>query len=454
MKRIGIKRMIRIEIKQLVLAVIWVLMMVTQAGCKGSVLDARPEFVKKSGILSDMKMLTQPKASDGKHMASSTLALSPDGKYLAATAGGMEYLVIWDVPAEKVIRKIPGKSQSYQLTGDRVVFSPDGKYLAAGMFVGRGNPLKNYVQIRSSGDSIDIKNDFEGEKSKGKKALPDPGPVVAIFSIPEFELVQLAGAQLSRSQLFQFSPDGRYLILDGRGGSLAPSPKKMLDLIDTRTWESVRQVNDVPRAVDWEFTSDGKYLVDLYVDRSDFTLQKSQDGSREFKKYYSDLRVWDIETLRLEKTFERFIHGEALVSGGGKGRISFSPTDQNYTITFIKRRHTAEGKVVNDSAYMLSVDFWSENISRTEVITPYPVAGFRRYTPDGRYYICMGRNYRIKKDLIQIYTKDGKELEQVSLPVTPFAYNGTLSANGKVLAYSWAHRIFLWRINSIEVEEN
>ena len=244
-------------LSQLLIFCLLVITMINQAVCS-SILDTKPHFIKSSGILSDMKMLIVPNESGGPIMA-----LSPGGKYLAVTGGRSKSLVIFDVDKEKIIKEIPRKEN--RINGDRLVFSPDGRYLAVDRKV--------------------------WPKTDGPKQ-----PVVTLIDAKTFEIVQQVGENCCSSSLFTFSPDSKYLLIDGPVRNHAV---KALDLIDTQTWKSVHQVINKPGPEALEFTLDGKYIIDLYEDGDDFELSRSDDGLREYKLYYNALRVWDANNLKL-----------------------------------------------------------------------------------------------------------------------------------------------------------
>ncbi len=63
-----------------------------------------------------------------------SLAFSPDGRYLATTAGSSKFVWLWDAPTGQLVRKITGAYGSVRVAA----FFPDGKHIAVTMEGGGG----------------------------------------------------------------------------------------------------------------------------------------------------------------------------------------------------------------------------------------------------------------------------------------------------------------------------
>ncbi len=364
-----------------------------------------PELVKYNGVLTDMKILTMPEGS-----GTETLALSPDGKYLAATGWKSKSVVIWDTGKAKVIKEIPREKN--RIDGWRLVFSPDGRYLAA---------------------SRNVDSTTEGSNQ----------PVIVIIETNNFEVIAEAGENCCSTRNFIFSPDGNYLLLDGPENK---SVGKTYDLIDTQTWKSVKQVYNQPTPKTIEYTRDGKHIIDLYVDREDYDLIENERSARKIRKYYTSLRVWDALSLKLLKTIRRVINGtvDQYVDDLAVNPDGIHSAIPNFRMSYDSDENEKEGTM------MASMDIWDlQEGQRVESFdSPMVERKVFSYTANNSYLVWIGRSLGDDRmDNILIYSPLNMDLqEHIKFPQAPFENTGAVSANGDMLAYSWVHRIYLWRI--------
>lgn len=374
-----------------------------------SIVDSMPKVIKTSGILSDMKVLTIPKYSGGP-----AVALSPGGKYLAVTGDRSKLLVIFDVEKEKVIKKIPRKEN--RIDGDRLVFSPDGKYLAVDRIV--------------------------WPRTDGPKQ-----PVVTILDGETFEIIRTVGENCCGSRFFTFSPDSKYLLIDGPVRNHAI---KTFDLIDTKTWKSVHQVLNEPGTEALEFTRDGKYIIDLYNDRENYNVLKPANGTRKFISYDTNLRVWDAKNMKLVRTVQRIVTG-------GVSRASIAVADDG-NVTLTSSRYRPEWIIRKDKG---KIDSWVDIVNihsgkRVRKIDDMEVGGsLLSYSANSKYLVSISRNNDENIDQIKVYTADfDMLLEQIDIIQTPFATRSSMSSDGSRIAFYWANKVFVWKINTEPVEQN
>lgn len=188
-------------------------------------------------------------------------ALSPDGKLLAVAGAGVVRL--YEVPAWRVARELPGPGEPYGPTAPRpLVFSPDGKYLA-------------YFRLRGTVTVWDLsadrpRRDFRAPTKAGWAALLAfvPGNQLAVADAATLFVYDPATGAEVRSvavaNVTHLSPDGRvYARADRPKGADPQNKPGVLVLGDAATGRDAVRLDRVPPRFDREhdglaFAPDGK----------------------------------------------------------------------------------------------------------------------------------------------------------------------------------------------------
>jgi WD40 repeat protein/transcriptional regulator with XRE-family HTH domain len=223
------------------------------------------------------------------------VAISPDGKYLAAGSVDNGNVSLWDLASGQSIRVFTGHTADV----GGVAFSPDGKYLAA---ASRDSTVRLWeiatgqtAQIFSASAGMDyIAFSPDGRYIAGTGV----DPAARIWDVATGDTVHVLTGHTSYLTRVAYAPDGKY-VLTGSGDSTAR-------LWDAATGDQVRvfsgHTSDVSSVA---FTPDGKYVAT----GDDHTV-----------------RLWDITTGQIAREFTGHKPG-TWVSG-----IAFSP-DGKYMVS-------------------------------------------------------------------------------------------------------------------------
>jgi WD40 repeat protein len=215
--------------------------------------------------------------------------LSPDGKYLAATASGGATLYLWDATTGKELRRLAGRRGM----GNHLVFSPDGKAIAAAS-------QQAAVQL--------------WEVASGKRLGTCEGPPCACLGVA-------------------FVPGGRVLAwgLDGQSVALweVPSGKSLAP-----------EVAHQARVTALAFTADGKQVTSVGADGKVFTwdaatgralrqVEVRDDDLRRLGYYHGPMGAGRFQSLALSPD------GKYVCGGNNSGNM-------------IRLWETASGKAICD----------------------------------------------------------------------------------------------------------
>jgi WD40 repeat protein/serine/threonine protein kinase/DNA-binding XRE family transcriptional regulator len=180
-----------------------------------------------------------------------SVKLSPDGKYVAATAGDVKGAALWDVATGKLLRTFSGHTDGVI----RLAFSPDGKELVTGSF----DTTARLWDV-ATGQTIRI---FSGHRNwiTGIDFSPD-GRSIATSSLDGTARIwdRATGTELRRIAVISgtadvaFSPDSKYL--------LTSAGDEMVRLWDVASGQQIRVFSgptDIELAL--MFSPDGKYVA-------------------------------------------------------------------------------------------------------------------------------------------------------------------------------------------------
>lgn len=242
----------------LVTALIWIAGLTVA----GSRLDTLPRMI----LTADAEPLRLAKTL--KHSGHvSTIAFSPDGRYL--TAGGLleRAVSIWDVPSGALVRTLVPEAGGVTA----LAWSPDGRLLASGRNFVR--LIKNRIAItvwdaRTGTVAHDLRGPFEADDgSNDVEALAfDPrgtrlasahfGGAVAVHDVTSGALVHTISGHVALGQAVAYSPDGRYLATSGE-------PRRApIEILDGRTGDRVRSlVADTGSQGRLVFSPDGRFIA-------------------------------------------------------------------------------------------------------------------------------------------------------------------------------------------------
>jgi len=258
--------------------------------------SADAEKVLRDGLV----LLTRPIAELDYDGYRSTLAFSPDGKYLAV-AEGRNTVYIRETTDWQEVRRLrhEGRVRS-------VIFSPDGQTMATGSEDGTArlwNVTSGEELLRMA--NMKAVRDLAFSPDGSRLAGGGSDSYAYIWRISDGKELHRIKHPLPWVERVVFSPSGEYLVTVNGGNRIGLAKEEAVRLWDTDTTKELAIIGQ-GKATDVAFSPDGKYLA---------TAQGSSSGS-------SSAHLWDTATL---KEVARFEHG-------WPERLAFSP-DGKYLVT-------------------------------------------------------------------------------------------------------------------------
>ncbi len=261
-----------------------------------------------------------------------TLAFSPDGKTLA-TGCAESAIHLWDVGTGKAREVAPGHQERVR----SVSVAPDGRTIATAAWDGTVR-LWDAATGKERGrlETIDPKEPREYPNSPehlgqvlfapdGKRILAvREGEVVVVWDVASGkELYRLRG------NCAVFAPDGKWVAVGGRGGTVADANSGVIRLLDAETGKEQRVFRGHKTTItSMTFSADGKTLVSC--GQVLFGFRSGDPGESETKF----VRGWDVATGEELPGFPAMRASFATLSSDG--RMLASMADMGNTVALLE----------------------------------------------------------------------------------------------------------------------
>jgi len=195
----------------------------------------------------------------------SSVAFSPDGKYIVSGSGD-ETIKVWDIETGKIVKHLKAFK-----SGNYILFSPDGKYIISRS--SRTIKIWKFPTMRSIG-TLDV-NCLELSPD-GKYIITLDGKKIKILKFPSGKLAQTLSHTGSVTSV-AFSPDGKYIVSGSQDKTIKVWVFESGELIHSLAdhYEGIYSVKVSP---------DGKYII---------------SGSDD-----TTVKLWDFSTGNLIRTLE------------------------------------------------------------------------------------------------------------------------------------------------------
>ncbi|MEG4306873.1 nSTAND1 domain-containing NTPase [Microcoleus sp. D3_18a_C4] len=352
------------------------------------------------------------------------IGFSPDGKYIAASAGGI--LQVWDVSTTREVARL---SEFNEERLRAVAFSPDGKYLTtlSGItknFEALTNPYIVQVWEVNSGKEIArVPHDSFCERnfacsSHGRYLATGTTEGIQVWEITRGDdNAPMASIPCSSTSIIALSPDGKYLAItnykeakaDAEG--IAPVDTEEIQIWETATGNQVASIPQEILGLSPEVIAlslDGKYIA--AVNREENT----------------QLKVWEVATKK---------QLESLPQKGQVKAIVFSPNEKYLNLTvvstdyaeglgdFLRVSETANSKeLVNIPNTSYDPHFWKFALNS-----------------DGKYLAISGKDVTTERaralDLVRVLeVSTGQEVGRISFENFYRIDSIALSSDGQYLA--------------------
>jgi WD40 repeat protein len=355
----------------------------------------RPLAEAEKVLRDNLVLLTRPIAElDYDGFRSSSLAVSPDGKYLA-TASRKNTARIWETTDWQEVQRL-----RHQGRVQVVAFSPDSQTLATGSedgTTGLWNVASGEERLQKGNTKAVWDLAFSPDGKRLATATADG--YARIWNVADGQQVQRLKHPLPGVERVEFSPSGRHLVTldeDRRYGMAAESVARLWDTESAEELTAIEQ----SKVADVAFSPDGKYLA---------TASRSSDDS--------SARLWDATTLKMIARLEHDSglesvtfspDGKYLASTGREARLWTLPDgDEVFRVRHQARVVTAAFSA--NSAYLVTgsqdgtARVWAvpggEELARLN--SPGNVYEVL-FSPDGRYVVAGGNSSIARVWLLQI----------------------------------------------------
>ena len=310
------------------------------------------------------------------------VALSSDGREVAAGGIVSPVISLWDVERGTLIRQLQGLKGSAQA----LAYTPDGRFFAAGR--GMIRPVDTCVFVFQRGTD-NILQRLQPPKITTRRAPKGFGSVESLQYSPDSQFLAVGfdgGAigiyEATTGQLkksigipdgldgpLAYSPTGKYVAFSElkRDGTEALMQPHAIQLLDVETGEIVRTISGhSDRVTALAFSPDGKHLASgtSIGTRNSFFDRKSKQVI--IKQNADPIRIWDIETGTLTKELGghtgmiRFLAfyqgGQYLVSGSQDKTLKVWDVVRGELVTTLSGHKSLveAGAVSPDGRYLVS----------------------------------------------------------------------------------------------------
>jgi len=310
------------------------------------------------------------------------VALSPDGREVAAGGIVSSVISLWDVEGGTPIRQLQGLKGSAQA----LAYSPDGRFFAAGR--GMIRPVDTCVFVFQRGTD-NILQRLQPPKVTTRRNPKGVGAVESLQYSPDSQFLAVGfdgGAigiyeattgQLKKSIVIPdgldgplaYSPTGKYLAFGElkTNGTGALEKPRVIRLLDVETGERVKTLSGhTGRVTALAFSPDGKHLAS---GTSTGTVERFLDKKSNqpvTQRNADPIRIWDIETSTLVKELSghtgmiRFLAfyrgGQYLVSGSQDKTLKIWDVVRGELVTSLSGHNSLieAGAVSADGKYLVS----------------------------------------------------------------------------------------------------
>lgn len=371
------------------------------------------------------------------------IGFSPDGKYIAASAGSI--LQVWDVSTTRQVARLSEFNEMLRT----VAFSPDGKYLTTlsgtrKTFEAFTNPqIVQVWEVNSGKEIARVPHDSYCESnlacsSDGRYLATGTTEGIQVWEITRGDdKEQMASIPCSKfSSTIALSPDGKYLATTNYNEAKADAEGiAIADTEEIQIWEAAtgNQVASIPQEIlglspeAIALSLDGKYIA--AASRAENT----------------QLKVWEVATKKQLESIPQKGEVKAIAfSPNGKYlNLTVACTDNAEEVGTLRVLETATGKeLVNIPDISLYTVSWG---------------GFT-FNSDGKYLAIAGKDVNTERaralDLVRVLeVSTGQEVGRISFENFYRIDSIALSSDGQYLAMTGIEDtdeepMYIWEVNT------
>lgn len=325
-----------------------------------------------------------------------SFALSPDGRWLAASPGVVspslaEEISLWDLKPGHELFSVP---LSFCQVG-AVAFSPDGRWLAVGSSAGCPNGEVGLWELESAGDRLLARGSLRWGKN-----------------FPLYEL----GERYTGARAIAFSPDSRWMATATMGDTIAV---KIWDLATRQELRTLSANTGVVWAL--RFSPDGRWLAAADRDATVRVWEAASGREVHILRGHTGV-VWSLDFSP---------NGCCLVSGSmdGTTRIWDTQTGEPLATVMALRENAGWLVVTPEGLFDGSPAAWSQILWRfqgkTFDVAPVEVFFSEFYYPGLLAEILAGKRPKARRDIAQIDRRQ---------PLVKLALGGGTAAAGSISA--------------------